>query len=39
MMLHLTGPLPVLGLVIGNSEGSGVSRLVKERCDYTASIP
>ena len=25
-------------MVIGN-EGSGVSRLVKERCDYTASIP
>ena len=32
---NLTGPI---GLVIGN-EGSGVSRLVKERCDYTASIP
>ena len=32
---NLTGPI---GLVIGN-EGSGVSRLVKEKCDYTASIP
>lgn len=31
----LTG---MLGLVIGN-EGSGVSRLVKEHCDYTARIP
>ncbi len=31
----LTGPI---GLVIGN-EGSGVSRLVKEHCDYCASIP
>lgn len=27
-----------MGLVIGN-EGTGVSRLVKERCDFTASIP
>ena len=33
--VNLTGPL---GLVIGN-EGSGVSRLVKENCDLTASIP
>ncbi|MCH5266563.1 MAG: 23S rRNA (guanosine(2251)-2'-O)-methyltransferase RlmB [Lachnospiraceae bacterium] len=32
---NLTGPI---GLVIGN-EGNGVSRLVKEHCDYTASIP
>ena len=32
---NLTGPI---GLVIGN-EGSGVSRLVKERCDFTARIP
>lgn len=32
---NLTGSI---GLVIGN-EGSGVSRLVKEKCDYTASIP
>ena len=32
---NLTGPL---GLVIGN-EGSGVSRLVKEKCDYICSIP
>lgn len=32
---NLTGPI---GLVIGN-EGSGVSRLVKEKCDYVASIP
>lgn len=27
-----------IGLVIGN-EGEGVSRLVKERCDYVVSIP
>lgn len=33
--LNLTGPI---GLVIGN-EGNGVSRLVKEKCDYIASIP
>ncbi|MBQ7581404.1 MAG: 23S rRNA (guanosine(2251)-2'-O)-methyltransferase RlmB [Lachnospiraceae bacterium] len=33
--LNLTGPI---GLVIGN-EGSGVSRLVREHCDYIASIP
>lgn len=33
--LNLTGPI---GLVIGN-EGSGVSRLVKEKCDFIASIP
>ena len=33
--LNLTGPI---GLVIGN-EGSGVGRLVKEKCDFTASIP
>ncbi|WP_456068037.1 23S rRNA (guanosine(2251)-2'-O)-methyltransferase RlmB [Eshraghiella crossota] len=33
--LNLTGPI---GLVIGN-EGEGVSRLVKEKCDYVASIP
>ncbi len=33
--LNLTGPI---GLVIGN-EGSGVSRLVSEKCDMTASIP
>lgn len=32
---NLTGPI---GLVIGN-EGNGVSRLVKEKCDYTAAIP
>ena len=32
---NLTGPI---GLVIGN-EGSGISRLVKEHCDYTVSIP
>lgn len=31
----LTGPI---GLVIGN-EGSGVSRLVKEHCDFISSIP
>lgn len=33
--MNLTGPI---GLVIGN-EGDGVSRLVKEKCDFTASIP
>ncbi len=33
--LNLKGPI---GLVIGN-EGEGVSRLVKEKCDYIASIP
>ena len=32
---NLTGPI---GLVIGN-EGFGVSRLVKENCDYVVSIP
>ena len=32
---NLTGPI---GLVIGN-EGEGVGRLVKEKCDFTASIP
>lgn len=33
--LNLKGPI---GLVIGN-EGSGVSHLVREKCDMTASIP
>lgn len=33
--LNLKGSI---GLVIGN-EGDGVSRLVKEKCDYVASIP
>ena len=33
--LNLKGPI---GLVIGN-EGEGVSHLVKEKCDYIASIP
>ena len=33
--MNLTGPI---GLVIGN-EGEGVSRLVREACDFTASIP
>ncbi len=32
---NLTGPI---GLVIG-SEGEGVGRLVKEKCDYVVSIP
>lgn len=32
---NLTGPI---GLVIG-SEGDGVSRLVREACDFSASIP
>lgn len=32
---NLTGPI---GLIIG-SEGDGVSRLVKEKCDFTAKIP
>lgn len=37
LMYHqnLTGPI---GLVIG-SEGTGVSRLVKENCDFVVSIP
>lgn len=33
--LNLTGPI---GVVIGN-EGSGVSRLVREKCDFSAAIP
>ena len=33
--LDLKGPI---GLVIGN-EGEGVSRMVKEKCDFVASIP
>lgn len=33
--LNLKGPI---GLVIGN-EGEGVSRLVREKCDFVASIP
>lgn len=33
--LDLKGPI---GVVIGN-EGEGVSRLVKEKCDFTATIP
>ncbi len=33
--LDLKGPI---GLVVGN-EGSGVSRLVREACDFTAAIP
>lgn len=33
--LDLRGPI---GLVIGN-EGKGVSRLIKEKCDFIASIP
>lgn len=33
--VNLTGPI---GLVIGN-EGKGVSRLVREHCDYVATIP
>lgn len=33
--VNLKGPI---GLVIG-SEGEGVGRLVKEKCDYTAKIP
>lgn len=33
--LDLTGPI---GLVIGN-EGDGVGRLIREKCDFVASIP
>ena len=33
--LNLTGPI---GMVICN-EGEGVSRLIREKCDYTAAIP
>ena len=33
--LNLTGPI---GMVIGN-EGEGVSKLVKENCDFVAAIP
>ena len=33
--LDFTGPM---GLVIGN-EGKGVSRLVRENCDFQAAIP
>ena len=33
--LNLTGPI---GMIVGN-EGEGVSRLVRETCDFTASIP
>ncbi|MBR5337104.1 MAG: 23S rRNA (guanosine(2251)-2'-O)-methyltransferase RlmB [Lachnospiraceae bacterium] len=33
--LDLTGPI---GIVVGN-EGDGVSRLVRESCDFVASIP
>lgn len=33
--LNLTGPI---GLVVG-SEGEGVSRLVREKCDFLAGIP
>ncbi len=33
--LNLTGPM---GVVIGN-EGEGVGRLVKDKCDFVASIP
>ena len=33
--LNLKGPI---GLVIGN-EGDGVSRVVREKCDFIASIP
>lgn len=32
---NLTGPI---GLVIGN-EGNGISRLVKQHCDYVSAIP
>ena len=33
--LNLTGPI---GMLVGN-DGEGVSRLVREACDFTASIP
>lgn len=35
VLSDLKGPM---GLVIGN-EGEGVSRLIKETCDFVASIP
>ena len=35
---NLAGAHGVIGLVVGN-EGDGVSRLVREKCDMTASIP
>lgn len=37
-VMYRTNLAGAIGLVIGN-EGSGVSRLVKEKCDFTASIP
>ena len=33
--LNLKGPI---GMVIGN-EGEGVSRLIREKCDFTAAMP
>ena len=33
-----TAAANTIGLVIGN-EGEGVSRLVREKCDFIASIP
>ena len=33
--VNLKGPI---GLVIGN-EGEGVSRLIREKCDYQVSVP
>ena len=43
MQIWTRGDVPsesdrTIGLVIGN-EGNGVSRLVKEKCDFTTAIP
>ena len=41
LKVYVNAPLILriaIGLVIGN-EGEGVSRLVREKCDYIASIP
>ena len=37
-LMYRTNLTGAIGLVIGN-EGAGVGRLIKEKCDYVASIP